>query len=178
MAGLLSMLGKAGQVGKKIVKSPSFAVGGGTAAAGYGLSKAGVLQFDPWGEKQSAYEQKLGEEFIKQEAYKRSQNKDQFGHGTYPATSTAPEEKQQKALDMAAPYIREWEQAGAKDSSQWLGMIDALYLHEDNFSKDNELGFAVAEFMRANNVNALDIDLRHHNQRRRRAELGDLPSTD
>ena len=159
MAGLLSMLGKAGRSAfKKYPVGTPFAAGAGAATI------AGMQEPDLWGEKQRAYGQSL--------------NKDQFGHGTYPATSTAPEEKQQEALDMAAPYIREWEQAGAKDSSQWLGMIDALYLHEDKFSEDNELGFAVAEFMRTNNVNALDIDLRHHNQRRRRAELGDLPSTD
>ena len=164
MAGLLSMLGKAGQVGKKIVKSPEFAIGGGTAAAGYGLTKAGVIEPDLWGEKQEAYEQSL--------------NKDQFGHGTYPATSTAPEEKQQEALDMAAPYIRDWEQAGAEDSSQWLGMIDAIHLHGNKIQEDDELGFAIAEFMRTSNVNPLDIDLGHHNQRRRSAELGDLPTTE
>ena len=164
MAGLLSMLGKAGQVGKKIVKSPEFAVGGTTAAAGYGLTKAGVLEFDPWGEKQRAYAQNL--------------DKDSFGHGTFPDHSTAPEEKQQEALDMAAPYIRDWEQAGAEDSSQWLGMIDAIHLHGNKIQEDDELSFAVAEFMRTSNVNPLDIELGHHNQRRRRAELGDLPSTD
>ena len=105
--------------------------------------------------------------------------KDQFGFGTEASEPpTTPEDKQQEALDMAAPYIREWEQAGAKDSSQWLGMIDAIYLHQDKFSEDDKLGFAVAEFMRTNNVNPLDIELGHHNQRRRQAELGDLPTTE
>ena len=105
--------------------------------------------------------------------------KDQFGFGTEASEPpTTPEDKQQEALDMAAPYIREWEQAGAKDSSQWLGMIDAIYLHQDKFSEDKELGLAVAEFMRTNNVNPLDIELGHNNERRRMAKLGDLPSTE
>jgi len=42
------------------------------AGAGYVLTDTGVLQLDPWGDKKEAYEQKKGEEFIKQEAYDRS----------------------------------------------------------------------------------------------------------
>lgn len=73
MAGLLKLLGKAGKAAIKSKHAPAVA---GTAAvgagAGYVLTDTGVLQFDPWGDKKEAYEQKKGEEFIKQEAYDRS----------------------------------------------------------------------------------------------------------
>ena len=86
MANLLSLLTRA-------ARSPSARAAGLTAGvgagAGYGLGKAGILQFDPWGEKREAYERDLGEQYIKQEAFERSKkeqksktsDKDQFGFG-------------------------------------------------------------------------------------------------
>jgi len=96
MAGLLNLLGRAGKGAIKSKYAPAVGLTAGAGiGAGYGLGKAGVLQFDPWGEKKEAYERHLGSEYIEQEAYERSKkkqeaafkrskqvDKDQFGYGT------------------------------------------------------------------------------------------------
>ena len=53
-------------------------------------------------------------------------------------------------------------------------MIDAVHLNKDKIAKDEELGLAFSQMMEAHGVNALDFSLKHHNQKRRHAGLGDL----
>ena len=109
MLGLLKLLGRGGKAALKSKHAP--AVAATTAAGvgtGYGLAKTGVLQFDPWGDKQEAYEQKKGSEFIKQEAYDRSSQEaqeayarsqeveqDPFGYGI-----ETPEMQQERIHEM------------------------------------------------------------------------------
>jgi hypothetical protein len=47
-------------------------------------------------------------------------------------------------------------------------------LHEAKIAGDEELGLAFSQMMEAHGVNILDLDLKHHNQKRRHAGLGNL----
>tara|TARA_R110000751_G_scaffold92990_1_gene181760 strand:- start:71 stop:532 length:462 start_codon:yes stop_codon:yes gene_type:complete len=143
---ILATLG--GGVGGGLIRAGgSRALGASAGALGSGLGVHHALQRD---EKNQEYNKK-----------------DRFGHDTV-------KDKMQEAKDLAAPYIREWSESGGEDGSEWLGMIDAAYLNRDKIAKDKELESAFSQMLEAHGVNALDVSLKHHNQKRRYAGLGDL----
>jgi len=74
------------------------------------------------------------------------------------------------AMSMANQNIEKWVNAKIDPSSaQWLGLIDTVYERQSELEKDPELARQFSTMLEAMNVNYLDANLEHHNQRRQKA---------
>ena len=74
------------------------------------------------------------------------------------------------AMGMAKQNIEKWVKAGVEpDSAQWLGLIDTVYERESELHQDEKLSNQFSTMLEAMNVNPLDMDLGHHNQKRKKA---------
>ena len=71
---------------------------------------------------------------------------------------------------MSIQNIEKWVNAKIDPSSaQWLGLIDTVYERQSELEKDPELARQFSTMLEAMNVNYLDANLEHHNQRRQKA---------
>lgn len=73
-------------------------------------------------------------------------------------------------MSMSQQNIEKWKNAGvAEESARWLGLIDTVYERQDELNNDENLTRQFSTMLEAMNVNYLDMNLDHHNQRRKKA---------
>jgi|19_taG_2_1085344.scaffolds.fasta_scaffold29232_2 hypothetical protein len=73
-------------------------------------------------------------------------------------------------MAMSEQNISKWTKAGVdEDSARWLGMIDTVHERRAELEGDEQLANQFGTMLSAMNVNYLDMDLDHHNQKREKA---------
>jgi hypothetical protein len=77
---------------------------------------------------------------------------------------------------MSEQNVSKWVKAGVdEDSARWLGMIDTVHERRAELAEDEELSNQFGTMLSAMNVNYLDMDLEHHNQKRVKAGFDPIP---
>ena len=79
------------------------------------------------------------------------------------------------AFTMSEPNVQQWIDSGADpEEARWLGMIDTVYESQEIIAKDEGLQRQFSSILDSLNVNYLDMDLEHHNQKRKKVGLEPL----